>query len=78
MPVLDRIEAAGRDAWLRVVGWLNKLFGSIFAAISAAYVAYPESVKSFIKQVPEWAIFPAAVAVFLFINHAIKRAKDAA
>jgi hypothetical protein len=77
MPILDRIEAAGRDAWLRAVAWANKLFASLFAAISAAYAAYPDSVKGFLKQVPEWAVFPAAIAVFLFINHALKRAKAA-
>jgi hypothetical protein len=55
----DRLEQIGRDAWLRVVSWANKLFASVFAAISAAYAAYPESVKAFLKQVPEWAVFPA-------------------
>jgi hypothetical protein len=71
----DRLEQIGRDAWLRVVSWANKLFASVFAAISAAYAAYPESVKAFLKAIPEWAVFPAAVGVFIFINHALKQAK---
>ena len=74
--ILSRVREAGHDAWLRAVAWLNKAFASMFAAISAAYAAYPDSVKAFVKQVPEWAVFPAAIAVFLFINHALKRAKD--
>jgi hypothetical protein len=75
MPFLDRLESAGRDAWLKAVSGINKAFASVFAAASAAYAAYPDSVKSFVKSLPEWAIFPAAVGVFLFINHALKRAK---
>lgn len=75
MPFLDRLEAAGRDAWLSAVNRLNKLFASLFAAASAAYAAYPDSVKGMISSLPKWAIFPAAVGVFLFINHALKRAK---
>ena len=70
-----RLDAIARDTWLRMVAWTNKAFASMFAAISAAYAAYPDSVKAFVKSVPEWAVFPAAVAVFLFINHALKRAK---
>lgn len=77
MPLLDRIEAAGRDAWLRVIKWINGIFASVFAAASAAYATYPDSVKSFVKALPEWAIFPAGIAVFLVINHALKRAKNA-
>lgn len=77
MPFRDRIEALGRDAWLRFVKWINGLFASVFAAASAAYATYPDSVKSFVKSLPEWAIFPAGVAVFLVINHALKRAKNA-
>jgi ABC-type proline/glycine betaine transport system permease subunit len=71
----DRLDAIAAHVWLRAVDWVNKLFASVFAAISAAYAAYPESVKAFLKQVPEWAVFPAAVAVFIFINHALKQAK---
>lgn len=74
MPFDFRADA--RTAWLRVVDWLNKLFASVFAAISAAYAAYPDSVKGFVKSLPEWAIFPAAVGVFVLINHALKRAKN--
>ena len=70
------MEASGRDAWLGVVAWLNRAFASVFAAVSAAYAAYPDSVKAALKQIPEWAVFPAAVAAFLLINHALKRAKS--
>ena len=75
MSLVEQFKADASSAWLRLVNWANRLFASVFAAISAAYAAYPESVKAFLKAIPEWAVFPAAVAVFLFINHALKRAK---
>ena len=78
MPLLDRVEAMGRDAWLRLVKWINGCAASLFTAISAAYAAYPDSTKAFLKQLPEWLVFPAAVAFFWLIHHALKRAKDAA
>jgi hypothetical protein len=77
MPILDRIEAAGRDAWLRFVKWVNGLSASIFAAVGAAYEARPDAVKALLQQVPVWAYFLAAVPFFALVNHALKRAKNA-
>lgn len=72
--LLQRLASDGKNAWLRLVGWLNGLSASLFTAISAAYAAYPDSTKEFLKHLPAWLIFPAAVAFFAFIHHALKRA----
>ena len=73
--MLSAFRRDARAAWLRVVAWLNGVSASAFAAVSAAYAAYPDSTKAFLKQLPEWLIFPAAVAFFAFIHHALKKAK---
>jgi hypothetical protein len=77
VPILDRIEAAGRDAWLRFVKWLNGIALSLIGAVGSAYSTYPDSTKAFLRQLPEWLVFPAAIVFCLVINHALKRAKNA-
>lgn len=77
MPILDRIEAAGRDAWLRFVKWINGSLAALTAAVVAAYKTYPDAVKHFAENVPWWLAVPGMVSFFLVVNHALKRAKDA-
>lgn len=76
--MLDQFRADAREAWLRTVDWANKLSASIFAAVGAAYEARPDAVKGLLQQVPVWAYFLLAVPFFALINHALKRAKNAA
>lgn len=75
VPLLRRMQDWSRNQWLKAVKGLNASMASVFTAVSAAYAAYPDSVKGFLKQLPEWLIFPAAVGFFWFVHHAIKRAQ---
>ena len=74
--ILARVRSAALETRARIVLWINGALGSLFTAASAAYAAYPDSVKAFIKSVPEWLVFPAAVGFFLFIHSALKHPKD--
>jgi hypothetical protein len=76
--ILEKLRNAGRDAWLKFVRWMNGASAALLAAASAAYAKYPDAAKHFIESVPGWIAFPAAVGFFLVIDHALKRAKDAA
>jgi hypothetical protein len=57
---------------------MNGASAALLAAASAAYAKYPDAAKHFIESIPGWIAFPAAVGFFLVIDHALKRAKNAA
>ena len=74
--ILARVRSAALETRARIVRRINAASASVFTAASAAYAAYPDSVKAFLRQIPEWLVFPAAVGFFLFIHSALKHPKD--
>jgi hypothetical protein len=73
--MLDRIRAAGSEAWLKLVHRIHNSAGSLCVAIAAAYEAKPDAVKALLNAIPLWAYLVCAVPLYLLIGHALKRAK---
>lgn len=73
--MLDRIRAAGSEAWLKLVHNIHRAAGSLAVAAGTAYEARPDAVKAFLNQIPVWAYILCAVPVYWLVGHALKRAK---
>ena len=74
--LIGRARNAALETRARLLRWINGALGSVFAAVSAAYATYPDSVQAFLKSIPERLIFPAAILFVLFVHAALKHPKD--
>ena len=71
------LHQLSEDARLKFLRVLNRLAGSLCAAVLALNIAYPQAITQ-LTSLPKWALFPAALAWLSIVEYASRRPKDAA